>query len=35
MKPFEEKTLETERIYEGRVINLRKDKVTVRDGRTS
>ncbi|MGI6204879.1 MAG: NUDIX hydrolase [Anaerovoracaceae bacterium] len=35
MEPFEEKTLETKRIYEGRVINLRKDKVTVRDGRTS
>lgn len=35
MEPFEEKTLETKRIYEGRIINLRKDKVTVRDGRTS
>ena len=29
---FEEKTLETERIYEGRIINLRKDKVTVING---
>ncbi|MEE3362710.1 MAG: NUDIX hydrolase [Anaerovoracaceae bacterium] len=35
MEPFEEKTLETKRIYEPRVINLRKDKVTVRGGRTS
>lgn len=29
---FEEKTLSTERIYEGKVINLRKDKVTVLNG---
>ena len=29
---FEEKTLESERIYEGRIINLRKDKVTVVNG---
>lgn len=35
MKPVEEKTIETQRIYEGRVINLRKDKVTVKEGRTS
>jgi ADP-ribose pyrophosphatase len=31
----EETTLSTERIYEGAVINLRRDKVTVRDGKTS
>jgi ADP-ribose pyrophosphatase len=31
----EEKTLSTERIYEGVIINLRRDKVTVKDGRTS
>ncbi|MDR1573226.1 MAG: NUDIX hydrolase [Clostridiales Family XIII bacterium] len=31
----EEKTLSTERIYEGAILNLRIDKVTVRDGRTS
>lgn len=29
---FEEQTLSTERIYEGRIINLRKDKVTVVNG---
>lgn len=29
---FEEKTLETERIYEGKIINLRCDKVTVENG---
>lgn len=29
---FEEKTLETERIFEGVVINLRRDKVTVENG---
>lgn len=29
---FEEKTLSSERIYEGRVINLRRDKVTVMNG---
>ena len=29
---FEEKTLESERIYEGAIINLRKDKVTVKTG---
>jgi ADP-ribose pyrophosphatase len=31
----EEKTLSTERIYEGAILNLRRDKVTVRDGKTS
>jgi ADP-ribose pyrophosphatase len=31
----EEKTLSTERIYEGVIINLRRDKVTVKGGRTS
>ena len=29
---FEEKTLSTERIYEGAIINLRRDKVTVKTG---
>jgi len=29
---FEEKTLNTERIYEGRIINLRRDKVTTKNG---
>jgi len=29
---FEEKTLETQRIYEGAIINLRRDKVTVENG---
>lgn len=29
---FEEKTIGTERIYEGKVLNLRKDKVTVENG---
>ncbi len=29
---FEEKTISTERIYEGMILNLRKDKVTVRQG---
>ena len=32
---FEEKTISTERIYEGKIINLRKDKVEIRDGGTS
>lgn len=31
----EEKTLSTERIYEGAILNLRKDRVTVREGKTS
>jgi ADP-ribose pyrophosphatase len=31
----QENTLSTERIYEGVIINLRRDKVTVRDGKTS
>jgi len=30
-----EKTLSSEIIYEGAILNLRKDKVTVKDGRTS
>jgi ADP-ribose pyrophosphatase len=30
-----EDTISTERIYEGAIINLRRDKVTVRDGKTS
>ena len=29
---FEEKTISSEMIYEGRIINLRKDKVTVKNG---
>ncbi len=29
---FEEKTISTERIYEGTILNLRKDKVTVANG---
>ncbi|MGI6737390.1 MAG: NUDIX hydrolase [Anaerovoracaceae bacterium] len=29
---FEEKTLASERVYEGRILNLRRDKVTVRTG---
>ncbi len=29
---FEEKTLSTEMIYEGKILNLRKDKVTTRNG---
>ena len=29
---FEEKTLKSERIYEGTIINLRRDKVTVQHG---
>ena len=32
---FEEKTLSSEMVYEGAILNLRRDKVTVRDGRTS
>ena len=32
---IEEKTISTERIYEGAILNLRKDKVTVKEGRTS
>lgn len=31
----EEKTISSERIYEGRILNLRKDKVLVKDGKTS
>ena len=29
---FEEKTIDTERIFEGKVINLRRDRVTVMEG---
>ncbi len=32
---FEEKTISSERIYEGRILNLRKDEVHVKDGKTS
>ena len=32
---YEEKTLSTERIYEGKILNLRKDKVSVIGGNTS
>jgi len=31
----EEKTISSERIYEGRILNLRKDKVKVKDNKTS
>jgi len=31
----EEKTLSSERLYEGAILNLRRDKVTVKEGRTS
>jgi len=31
----EEKTISSERIYEGRILNLRKDKVHVKDNKTS
>lgn len=32
---FEEKTLSSERLYEGKILNLRRDTVTVRGGKTS
>lgn len=32
---FEEKTISSEMIYEGAILNLRKDKVTVKDGKTA
>jgi ADP-ribose pyrophosphatase len=32
---IEEKTISSERIYEGRILNLRKDLVQVKDGKTS
>lgn len=32
---FEEKTISSEMIYEGRILNLRRDKVHVKDGKTS
>lgn len=32
---IEEKTLSTEKIYDGVILNLRRDKVTVKDGKTS
>ena len=31
----EEKTLSSEMLYEGAILNLRRDKVTIKDGRTS
>ncbi len=34
-KVFIEKTIESERIYEGAILNLRRDKVTVKNGGTS
>lgn len=35
MKKFEEKTIHTERIFEGKIINLRVDDVVLPDGRKS
>ncbi|HSJ38478.1 MAG TPA: NUDIX hydrolase [Planococcus sp. (in: firmicutes)] len=35
MKKFEEKTISSERIYEGKIINLKVDEVTLPNGRTS
>ncbi|WP_164668701.1 NUDIX hydrolase [Virgibacillus doumboii] len=35
MKKFEEKTIHTEKIYEGKVINLQVDEVTLPNGKTS
>lgn len=35
MKKFEEKTIKTERIFEGKIINLRVDDVVLPDGRES
>ena len=32
---FEEKTITSERIYEGKILNLRRDKVHVKDNKTS
>jgi ADP-ribose pyrophosphatase len=32
---FEETTISSERIYEGRILNLRRDKVRVKDNKTS
>jgi len=32
---FEEKTLKSEMLYKGKILNLRRDEVTVKDGRTS
>ena len=32
MKAFTEETIESERIYEGKILNLRRDKVTTRNG---
>ena len=31
----EEKTISSEMIYEGAILNLRRDKVTVKDGKTA
>ncbi|QHJ71091.1 NUDIX hydrolase [Planococcus halotolerans] len=35
MKKFEEKTISSERIYEGKIINLKVDEVSLPNGRTS
>lgn len=35
MKKFEEKTISSERIYEGKIINLKVDEVTLPNGKTS
>src|SRR5690625_3624466 len=35
MKKFEEKTINTERIYDGQIINLQVDDVTLPNGKTS
>ncbi|MDR1135814.1 MAG: NUDIX hydrolase [Clostridiales Family XIII bacterium] len=35
MTTVEEKTISSERIYEGTILNLRKDRVTIKDGKTS
>lgn len=35
MKKFEEKTISSERIYEGKIINLKVDEVNLPNGRTS
>ena len=35
MKKFEEKTISSERIYEGKVINLKVDEVKLPNGNTS
>lgn len=35
MKKFEEKTISTEEIYKGRIINVQKDEVTLPNGKTA